>query len=427
MEMKIKFKVTNVDQPTWVAEYWVEGKRVRRSFKTEAEAREHEAQFNREEKAIGQEWAAMPKNTKLAYQLAMAEIDAAGLTLAEVWQDCQSWRAQQKAKSSAKQIKLGAAVDAYILHLSTVKRRRRIYVNAMKGAISMFAKDRTETLLSDVTPDVCRDWFKARLELDLDTKTLWNDRTRLICFFNWAIEREYLVPLSHKKPTPAHYVDLPEKTKNLIRIVSPAEATAMLETTAINEPRCLVYLVLAMFCGIRPNEIHNMTFADIDLVLRHVPFDPEKTKTGQGRYAHIPENAIAWLNLAGELGHWGAPSDRVAPDVTVIGATRREFWVPCLQRQKWQQDILRHSTASYRLKILKDCKAMVADELGNSPEILTTNYIARTTLEIAEQFYAITPAAGLLEKARATHETKSAALAEFRRSILAKNVARLAA
>jgi len=56
----------------------------------------------------------------------------------------------------------------------------------------------------------------------------------------------------------------------------------------------------------------------------------------------------------------------------------------------WPSNALRHSYASYRLAIIKNA-AEVALEMGNSPQMLMTNYRELADEHDAKAWFAITP------------------------------------
>lgn len=57
---------------------------------------------------------------------------------------------------------------------------------------------------------------------------------------------------------------------------------------------------------------------------------------------------------------------------------------------EWEQDILRHSTASYRYQQCHNLET-VAKELGNSPDTLRDHYLRPVTDKATVDFYSILP------------------------------------
>ena len=59
---------------------------------------------------------------------------------------------------------------------------------------------------------------------------------------------------------------------------------------------------------------------------------------------------------------------------------------------KWEQNALRHSFISYRMAIVKDAN-QVAQEAGNSPDIIFRNYLELVTQTQARNWFSIEPKA----------------------------------
>ena len=57
----------------------------------------------------------------------------------------------------------------------------------------------------------------------------------------------------------------------------------------------------------------------------------------------------------------------------------------------WHKNGLRHSCISYRVAQCADV-ARVADESGNSPAIIRSNYLRRVKPDLANEWFAVMPA-----------------------------------
>ena len=110
-------------------------------------------------------------------------------------------------------------------------------------------------------------------------------------------------------------------------------------------------------------------------------------KTRVEYYAPLPDCAMEWLKHAG-VDKMDA-YEKVAAGENQIARLRQRLISPALGRILCQ-DILRHSTASYRNVFVS--KQTVADELNNSVAILKSHYLNPRTLAQGQAFYALTPA-----------------------------------
>lgn len=148
--------------------------------------------------------------------------------------------------------------------------------------------------------------------------------------------------------------------------------------TAARWPRALPYLALALFCGIRPDELGRMTPADVHVGRRVVMVSAAASKVRQRRIISMPDAAAAWLELpGGELPFAGI-------------ARRRQIrrWRDLLGT--WPQDVLRHTAASMMLARDGDVAA-VARTLGNSPGILLRHYQELVGVDESAEFWALRP------------------------------------
>jgi integrase len=180
----------------------------------------------------------------------------------------------------------------------------------------------------------------------------------------------------------------PEKVKTPEpKAYSVAETRRIMETALEMNSPILPCLALGFFSGLRPTEAQALDLAVINLAVdefRTPALHPngEPTKTG-ARIAPLTPACKAWL---------GAQS-------------RREglAWVGCSQsysnalravlsaaKVKGIHDGLRHSFITYRTAEIRDV-ARVADECGNSPNIIRKHYREIVTAAAAKEFFAIRP------------------------------------
>ena len=67
---------------------------------------------------------------------------------------------------------------------------------------------------------------------------------------------------------------------------------------------------------------------------------------------------------------------------------------------RWKKNALRHSYISYRVAECADV-ARVADESGNSPAVIKSNYLKRVKPEQAKEWFGVLPA-GAVEPGKVT-------------------------
>jgi hypothetical protein len=107
----------------------------------------------------------------------------------------------------------------------------------------------------------------------------------------------------------------------------------------------------------------------------------EVGKTGE-RYIHnVPDNLWQWL-LPGKDNMGKICLVRCQSEV--YQKTAKQAGV------KWNHNGLHHGFGSYRMALVKNYH-IVSEEMGNSPEVLKSDYRVPKTEQEARQWFAITP------------------------------------
>ena len=194
-------------------------------------------------------------------------------------------------------------------------------------------------------------------------------RGNLVNFFNWAIASGYAIS------NPALAVERAIENDAPIRVLRPAQALELLQCAIRVDPRTVPYFTLALFCGIRPAEVMALSWDDINLERRTVHVTPQKSKTRRNRYVTLPENALDWLKLGGELPCF------------FVRCRFKRFIRPRLSF-KWSQDVMRHSFASYHLALHRN-EASTCYEMGDNSTTLFKHYRKLVTPEQAAEFFGI--------------------------------------
>jgi integrase len=110
----------------------------------------------------------------------------------------------------------------------------------------------------------------------------------------------------------------------------------------VQKPNEIAFFTLAMFAGIRPEELEKITWKSVNLQSGFVTIDSAASKVRRRRIVHLEPNAIQWMHLAESC-------DSRLP----IGRMTRRRYLDYAERwlgfEGWPQDCLRHTCASYLL------------------------------------------------------------------------------
>ena len=150
-------------------------------------------------------------------------------------------------------------------------------------------------------------------------------------------------------------------------------------------------IVIGGFAGFRHAEIQRLDWEDIDLAEGFIEVKAHKAKTKTRRIVPIKDNLKAFLqpiskksgkvvtviNTSKELGKTSAKTADEAKELAAL---------------EWKHNALRHTYISARIAECADV-SRVADEAGNSPQIIRTNYLKRMRPAAAIEWFGILPPA----------------------------------
>jgi len=269
-----------------------------------------------------------------------------------------------------------AQVIHELLAAKTVANRRPRYLKGLKQYLGAFARGRESALITEIDAGQVEAWFASRREAP---STRSSNLGRLSALFAYAHRRGYVTE------NPVDRIETVFLEPKPPKIITPPEARMMLEHTRRHFPRFLPWLTLALFAGIRPEEMDRLEWRNVDLERGLVTIDAAASKVRRRRVMPVPEVAVAWLKLGGQLP---------LPHVSRRRYVRRLR--DALGWPEWPQDVLRHTAASYLLAEHQDA-GKVALWLGNSPKILLAHYQELVGRDVARQFYALLPLAPQME------------------------------
>jgi integrase len=138
-------------------------------------------------------------------------------------------------------------------------------------------------------------------------------------------------------------------------------------------------LAIGFFAGIRPTELSKLTAADIDLAAKVIHVRPEVAKCGRPRHVTISDNLAAWLT-------------RYPFDATNSFDERRAKVCKAAGVEKWPNDAMRHTFATYHLAMYQDA-GKTSFELGHERDskLLYKHYAGLAGKKDAERFWELRP------------------------------------
>lgn len=245
---------------------------------------------------------------------------------------------------------------------------RRTFAQEIEGFLDA-APGRRNLSVLDLTERMLLSWVnrKVRGKETPAARTLANRITTWVTFLNRCREWKMLPAGAHaadalRKPT------IPDAGKDIFTV---EQARRLLAAVRDHEPKLESYLLIAGWLGLRPSEIQRLTWSGFEWDRGYLRVTHDVAgKTSSERYVPIDERVLARLRAL-FLRSGGRVTNKVA------GFRSREFLSVLARKhgvcEVWPNDVLRHSFCSYRIAFTRSL-AQVAEEAGNSPEILKSNY-----------------------------------------------------
>jgi integrase len=202
--------------------------------------------------------------------------------------------------------------------------------------------------------------------------------------FNYGIKRGFMAE------NPIANLDFAERPRREVETLSNGQVKAMLEHALEHDIELLPFLVLGVFCGVRPDgELQKLEWSDIDLNDQVVTIRPEASKTRRRRFVDLSCNAKAWLESF--IAHAGIRQGQVAGFGKSALRTKRVANWRSAGIKTWPQQAMRHTYCSNWLAQHKDINKLVLQSGHDSVDTMWRHYHRGTTGADAKAFWAIEP------------------------------------
>ena len=231
-----------------------------------------------------------------------------------------------------------------------------------------------------LTPKMIADYLTA---LPFKERTKANHRDTIGYFNRWLVLRGYLT-----KGT--DWLDGVQKyTKRKLGQISTYSADEMRRLIAAADERILPMIVIGGFAGLRHAAIARLEWQDIDLEEGFIEVKAENAKTDTRRIVPLKANLKSFLlplaKKNGKVVSLVNTTKQLLKTATDTADAENE-----IEAMAWKHNALRHTYISARVAECADV-SRVADEAGNSPQVIRTNYLKRMRPAAAAEWFAIAP------------------------------------
>lgn len=361
-------KITKQPNGKWKLDGYASGERIRNLFATRARAEQIAKQYELD--AFHSKHGIKQLNDQQqAVAIRVFNMLPADADLFEIVNE---WVSRRKASNKT------ALVNAMELFEKDLRKRnkRERYVESLVKTLNKFKRHFGEAgetrLVSDFSKQNVVDFLDHGIKNTPVNR--FNHIRDLGVFFNWALDEKMIAenPVTEiKRPT----VDRKEAS-----VLTVDQAKEMLQNT-VGQDRA--YVAVALFAGVRPEEVTQMDWSMIDLKHRSIRLPGSITKTRLGRSIELEKNACEWLKTVAQ------------PKGPIFSGDKS-----CLIRRLklaakmdgWPQDVLRHTFASMHVCKFKDA-ARTALFLHDrrAPDVLFRHYFRDQLSDDAKEFWRFVP------------------------------------
>ncbi|MGH7939874.1 MAG: tyrosine-type recombinase/integrase [Limisphaerales bacterium] len=368
----------------YIVDYMLLGKRKQVGRTRLEEARQHALEACRSIALGRQDTLALTNPDRLVYVRATEALSPAGFQLdvaaseyaaamqilagrTSIAEVCRAWVNQNRTERP--RISVPAAVEAFEQEAQTdnksEERRKQFRI-----VLERFGKGFSDEVEA-VTPGLISGYLA---KLPLSERSKKNHRDVIGTFNRWLMLKGYLCKGADWLENVQKYSG---RKHSAIEIFTPEELTRLLQAAGDMTP----FVAIGAFAGLRHAEIDRLEWQEIDLEDGFIEVKAIKSKTGERRLVPIQENLKKWLLPYREQ------SGRVvgyANTTKQLGKVARNAGV------QWKHNALRHSYISYRVAASADVPR-VADEAGNSSQMIRQHYLRRVKPVVASQWFNIAP------------------------------------
>ena len=367
----------------------VSGKRERYFFRTREAAIEEAAKLRDRREKFGIQASAISPSLAEQATAAVALLAPYGISLLDAAQ-----RVAEAARAQAASVLIGEALDAFEIAKDAKSSRQ---VQAIRLTARHLRSDFLGRLLSSISGnEIC-----THLDARISGPAAFNAKLRILnTFWRWAAKppREWCNAETLK------HVDRKETISGEVGTLTAKEVGRLLAAAEKHLPDTVPAFAIAVFTGMRQDEIHRLTPADITAEGITVPALSSKTK--RRRFVQMPEPLAAWLaafpirdsvtppnwarkeKAVRRLAGWRVTSELVA----LLDLDPPLDRNPPTDLPEWPQNALRHTAASVVLALGKPLEQLVFEHgHAGGLEMLRRHYIGRMPRKEAMSIWTLGP------------------------------------
>ena len=222
--------------------------------------------------------------------------------------------------------------------------------------------------------------------LDISLRTRLGYLSDLRTFFSWALQKNLIgvnpvVPVMPGRAA-RRRIMFAKRSRRKEQVLSVEECESLLRWVETNDRQLLVYPVLCLFAGLRP-ELEATGIEWSDVTHEHITVDASIAKDGETRIIEpLTPNLVEWIGVIRQSSQSPLP---------LTNLRRRWDRAKQVLDRKWPHDAMRHSYASYHFAMFGNA-GLTSKNLGHpDTTLLRKDYNGAVTKAQAKTFWAILP------------------------------------
>jgi len=243
-----------------------------------------------------------------------------------------------------------------------------LYLKDLRYRMKRFGEDFGNQIIATITNPQCSQWLKS---IPYAPGSRNSFRRVLKLFFNYAATEGYCNENPMTKTTRARETDEP------VEILTPKQLEDLLEKASAE---IVPFIAIGAFAGLRTAERFRLDWSEIHLDRNFIEVSASKSKSARRRLVTIQPNLYAWLE----------PQQQKQGKVVPPGLwAMMEAACEAAKIDPWPHNGLRHSYASYHLAKFQDAAALALQMGHTTTDMLFDHYREVVTPQEAEKYWAI--------------------------------------
>jgi integrase len=253
------------------------------------------------------------------------------------------------------------------------------YFDDMRFFFASISQTLGDHKIYEIGAEEIEDWLEDR-ELAAVT---WNNKLRMLnVLWNHGLER--------RNGWVSENVILEIRRRNVkhdeVEVLTIPQVNALLKSASMTLPNLVPYLVIGLFCGLRPSEIQRTDWSDIDWETNSLRVRVTKSRASSSRYVHLEPVAVDWLKPIARPG---------GPVCDMEGKRWSDLKQLRAMTSNFDGHVFRHCFGTYHYRAFNDPQRTIVEMGHTTVQMLYKHYRRPVPQTTAAEYWKLTRSAVL--------------------------------